>query len=172
MRAEAPFTDFDALLGRRMAWTVVESQSGYQALRTWLAPRADGKALFAATIGPLVTPRRVVEAVLAGEADAGPLDSYWHALLRRHEPGLAARLRVVAQTPSTPMPLLVVTATIDAPVRERWCAALLDVGARADLRPVLEALQLQGFAAVDEASYQTLAERAALADRLGYTRLA
>ena len=44
--------------------------------------------------GPLVTPRRVVEAVLAGDADAGPLDSYVHDLMRLHEPRLAAPLRV------------------------------------------------------------------------------
>ena len=64
--------------GRRFAFTTDDSQSGYQAPRALAgAPtRAHGGALFAATVGPLVTPRRVVDAVLAGDADAGPLDSY------------------------------------------------------------------------------------------------
>ena len=54
-----------------------------------LAPfaRDRGGTLFEATVGPLVTPRRVVEAIVSGEADAGPLDSYFHDLLRAARAG-------------------------------------------------------------------------------------
>ena len=51
--------------------------------------------LFRQAVGPLVTPRRVTESLLAGEIDVGPLDSYYHELLRRFEPQTAARLRTV-----------------------------------------------------------------------------
>jgi len=166
VRADARFASLDDLFGARMAYTIVDSQSGYQALRTMLAQRSQGRALFAATVGPLVTPRRVVEAVLAGDADAGPLDSYWHDLLRRHEPEVAARLRVVARTPPTPMPFVAAAAAVPADVRTRLAVALRDAPVDAD------ALQIDGFAAVDPAAYALLAQRAAQADRAGYTRLA
>lgn len=166
VRADSRFASLEDLVGARMAYTIVDSQSGYQALRTMLADRAQSGALFASTVGPLVTPRRVVDAVLDGDADGGPLDSYWHDLLRRHEPAVAARLRVVARTPPTPMPFLAAAAATPADVRARLTAALLAVQVDA------HALQIDGFAAVDPAAYATLAQSAAQADRAGYSRLA
>lgn len=171
VRADSSFTSIEDLFGRRMAWTVEDSQSGYQALRTWLAPRAKGKALFSATIGPLVTPRRVIDAVVAGDADAGPLDSYFHALLQRHESALAAQLRAVASTPPTPMPLLVASSSMPDAQRIRLADALIECGRRTEAAPLLEALCLEGFAEVNADAYSVLADRAAEADRLGYARL-
>ena len=172
VRADAPFERLEDLFGCRMAWTAADSQSGHQALRTLLAERSGGRPMFSATVGPLLTPRRVVEAVLAGEADAGPLDSYWHDLLRRHEGALAAQLRTVARTPPTPMPLLACAVTMPADARERLIEALLEVGARDELAAVREHLQIEGFGRVDGAAYELLAQRAAQADGRGYLRLA
>ncbi len=172
VRTDAAFERLEDLFGRRMAWTAADSQSGHQALRTLLAERSGGQPLFSATVGPLLTPRCVVEAVLAGQADAGPLDSFWHDLLRRHEGALAAQLRTVARTPLTPMPLLACAATMPADARERLIAALLAVGGSDDLAALREPLQIEGFARVDGADYELLAQRAAQADRTGYTRLA
>jgi ABC-type phosphate/phosphonate transport system substrate-binding protein len=166
VRADSRFSSLDDLPGTRMAYTIVDSQSGYQALRAMLAERARGRSLFGSTVGPLVTPRHVVDAVLAGDADAGPLDSYWHDLLRRHEPDVAAQLRVVARTPPTPMPFLAAVPSVPADVRARLTAALIAAPVDAD------ALQIDGFSAVDAAAYTVLADRAAQADRAGYSRLA
>src|SRR5436190_620117 len=63
--------------------------------------------LFAASVGPLLTPRRVIEALLQGDIDVGPLDSYVHDLLRVHEPDTASRLRTVESTAMTPIPPLI-----------------------------------------------------------------
>jgi ABC-type phosphate/phosphonate transport system substrate-binding protein len=64
--------------------------------------------------------------VLRGEIDVGPLDSYVHDLLERHEPETAARLRVVESTAMTPIPLLVASPGIedDALARLRRLAVL------------------------------------------------
>lgn len=43
------------------------------------------------SIGPLMTPRRVIDALLADEIDIGPLDSYFHDLLLAAEPGIVTR---------------------------------------------------------------------------------
>lgn len=173
VRTDSPFTCIDDLFGSRIAWTVEDSQSGYQALRTWLAPQAQaqGGALFGTLVGPLVTPRKVVEAVLSGQADGGPLDTYAHALWRRHEPALVAGLRVVARTPPTAMPLFAAAASMPEPERERLRAGLLGCSERADLAPLLDALCLDGFGPVDPREYARLGERARVADRLGYPAL-
>jgi ABC-type phosphate/phosphonate transport system substrate-binding protein len=160
--------------GRRVAFTSIDSMSGYQAVRRFLAPRAAerGGKLFSASVGPLLTPRGVVDAVLDGEADLGPLDSYAHDLLRLHEPQLAARLVVIASTPFTPIPPLVGAAGIEPAAARRLRVALLEVETMAALAPVRAALLLHGFARIEAAEYHASMAAAAEADALGYARLA
>jgi ABC-type phosphate/phosphonate transport system substrate-binding protein len=160
--------------GRRIAFTGTDSMSGYQAPRRFFAAHAAarGGRLFSASIGPLLTPRCVADAVLAGEADLGPLDSYAHDLLRRHEPQLAARLVVVASTPCTPIPPLVGAAGIDPAAAQRLRAALLEVGTAAALAPVRAALLLHGFARIEASAYHASMAAASQADALGYPHLA
>lgn len=143
---------------RRIGWTVEHSQSGFHAPRRFLLERrASGEAPFTGHwVGPLVTPRRVIEALVAGEIDLGPLDSYWHDLLRVYEPGTAARLRTVASTSPTPMPLLVASAQVPPGSLERLGAALLGAGQDPEAAPLLDRLRLRGFAPVAPESYAVL----------------
>lgn len=171
--ADGPATLDDAW-GTRMAFTTPDSQSGYQAPRRFFAPRAAarGAPLFSATVGPLITPRGVVQAVLDGRADLGPLDSYAHALMRAHEPALAAQLRVVARTPPMPIPPLVAAPGIDAGIAARLRRALADVGAAPELAAQRAALCLAGFAPSARTDYHAIMIAAAEADALGYPVLA
>lgn len=173
VRADSGLTSADDLADVRFAFTVEDSQSGYQAPRRFFAERARarGGRLFAATIGPLVTPRRVAEAIVGNDADAGPLDAWWHALLRRHEPALAARLRVVATTAPTPIPLVVCSSRMPQASARRLAAALEFVESERELDGVRDALRLARFARPDTPRYQSLIENARAADALGYHRL-
>lgn len=173
VRNDSRLATEEDLAGARFAFTLEDSQSGYQAPRAFFAPSAlaAGGRLFGATIGPLVTPRRVVEALLAGAADAGPLDAWWHDLLRRHEPDVATRLRIIARTPPTAMPLLVTSAGTAPDAQSRLAAALDTVAHATDLAHVRETLLLSGFARVDPADYARLANRARDIDALGYPLL-
>ncbi len=173
-RADGPVRSVADMFGRRMAFTTPDSQSGYQSPRHFFAAHAAkrGQPLFAATVGPLVTPRRVVEAVLEDEADAGPVDSYAFDLLREHEPQLVAPLAVIATTPWTPIPPLVGAADLEVGTAALLQATLLSVARSPELAPVRAALLLQGFAPVTANDYRSLAAHAADADRQGYPRLA
>ena len=68
----------------------------------------------------------------AGEADVGPLDSYAHDLLRRHEPALAASRCASSLRPATPIPPLVGRPRMDARDARRLREAL--VGGRRGAR--------------------------------------
>ncbi|MFO1322567.1 MAG: PhnD/SsuA/transferrin family substrate-binding protein [Burkholderiales bacterium] len=174
VRADSPLTSLADVLHRRFAWTTRDSQSGYQAPRALFAPFAPfarGAPLFAATVGPLVTPRRVVEAIVAGDADAGPLDSYAHRLLAITEPGLVAPLRVIAATEPTSIPPMVAGSAIAAADATRLTEALLAVHESAYLAPVRATLGLERFARVPVARYDELCERARAADATGYVAL-
>ena len=174
MRADSPLRQLQDIFGRRFAFTTVDSQSGYQAPRRLFAPfaRDRGGRLFDAAIGPLVTPRRVAESIVTGEADAGPLDSYFHDLLRRHEPALAAQLRTIASTAMTPIPALVAAPGLPDAHAERLTAALVAVADADALTPVRATLLLRGFAMVAAEAYATLRGDACAADKAGYERLA
>ena len=173
VRADSPYARLTDLFGRRIGWTTMESQSGYHALRTLFAPyaAARGTPLFTVAVGPLVTPRAVIAAVLDGTADAGPLDSYWHDLLRAHEPEVAGELRTLVTTTPGPIPAFVAASTIAAADAHRLSTALLAVAAAPELAPARATLLLEGFAPRTVADYATLQNRAAEADASGYPRL-
>jgi ABC-type phosphate/phosphonate transport system substrate-binding protein len=171
VRADSRLESVADLDGVRFAFTVEDSQSGYQAPRRFFAEHAHGGRFFAATVGPLNTPRRVVEAVIANEADAGPMDAWWHALLHRHEPALAAELRTVATTRPTPIPLVVCGTGIEDAVRQRLVAAFERVERVPELAEIRDLLLLARFALPKTMDYESLAQEARAADALGYHRL-
>ena len=170
VRADSAIREPGELHERRFAYTTPDSQSGYQAVRGWLAERAASAQgpWFAATVGPLVTPRAVVDALLRGDADAGPLDSYWLDLLTLHDPQTALRLRTVAVTPWTPLPPFVCSAVVPPPVRQRIAGALLSAGDAPELADVRATLALASIAPVEADDYAVLADHARAADALGY----
>jgi ABC-type phosphate/phosphonate transport system substrate-binding protein len=173
VRADSPFAALTDAFGKRMAYTSLDSQSGYHALRELCAPfaSAHGGRLFAATVGPLVTPRAVVAAVVEGRADAGPLDSYCHELIRADEPRLAARLRVIATTPPTPIPPFVAAPNIAPEFAARLRAALFAAGGAPELAATRAILCLERFVEASAADYAPLAAEAARADAMGYAVL-
>lgn len=172
VRADSRFTTLESTFGRCLGYTVEDSHSGYNALRYHLlAYRAShGGKLYRESIGPLFTPRRVIEAILAGDIDVGPLDGYALDLMLRHEPELGDRIRIVASTEAAPIPLLVASQDCPADVVGALRAALLRFGASPDCAELSDKLCLERFAAVEPADYEQIArwEREAMA--AGYHR--
>ena len=174
VRADSRFERDDDLAGGSFGWTAEDSQSGYQAARRHFAHRAlaRGGRFFAALRGPLVTPRAVVDSILAGAIDAGPLDAYWHTLLRRHEPAVAKRLRVIARTAETPIPCFVAAEGTPPEIRERLRNAFIESSEAKALHGVFRDLALARFERIEARVYETLARQAREVDALGYARLA
>jgi len=173
VRADSRFERDDDLAGTRFGWTAEDSQSGYQAPRRHFEARAleRGGRFFGSVVGPLVTPRRVVESILDGLIDAGPLDAYWHALLRLHEPMTAARLRVIACTEETPVPCFVTASATPGVVREKLRDAFVEASEAEALRSAFTDLGLAQFVGVGVETYALLVQRAHEVDALGYARL-
>lgn len=171
VRGDSDIASLRDSFGRRLGWTVEHSQSGFNAVRTYLLPyRQPGRNLYAASIGPLLTPRRVIDAVLAGDIDIGPLDSYFHDLLRVAEPAVAARLRIVATTTARPLPLLAASDTVDDATVTALRQALLTAAADRGAREILVQLRLSGFATIEPSSYQVLIRDAEAANHAGYVQ--
>jgi ABC-type phosphate/phosphonate transport system substrate-binding protein len=180
VRADSPIARLPDAFGGRIGWTVEHSQSGFNAVRHHLlgyrrdSQEGEGRErgrgrLFAASIGPLVTPRRVIEALLRGEIDVGPLDSYVHDLLRTHEPATASRLRTVESTAMTPIPPLIAAPSTATNTVEQVRRALLIAAGRPEAAAIVDGLLLAGFARADAADYDRYLDQARAAATAGYT---
>ncbi len=102
VRADDPAQSVADLTGRRFAFNMRESQSGWAA---FLAAFGDPKMIFDDLI-ETGAHRASLAAVATGRADAAAIDAVSWALAERHEPAVQA-LRVLASTPATPgLPLI------------------------------------------------------------------
>ncbi len=155
VRADAPYRTLEDTFGGVVGYTLEDSMSGCIALRRHLLDfrTFEQPKLFRKAVGGLIHPRRVIEALDSGEIDVGPLDSYYHDLLRKNEPTLVARVRVIATTPAVPIPPLVATAPLAREELDRLRAALLAAGTAPGLATQRGTLLLAGFAAPESAGY-------------------
>lgn len=170
VRADGPFRTLPDSFGGRIGWTARHSQSGFNAVRYHLLQYAGsrgGEKLFSEWIGPLVTPRAIIDAVLSGRVDVGPLDSWVHDLLERHDPLTALRLGTIASTAMTPIPPLVASPALAADIVHRLRRAFLGCGEDRGMKRVLGTLGLTGFSEADPADYAVLLEQARAAEKAG-----
>ena len=167
VKKEAPFKVLADTFGGTVGWTVEHSHSGFNALRHHLLPHRSGnvRPVFGKTIGHLVTARRVLECVLDGTIDVGPLDGYWHMLIRKYRPELAEGIRVLESTATAPMPAFVAAPNLPAEVIDRLRQAFTEAQSRPWFGPFRDALLIDGFSPVTLETFdQTLAwDRAAKA---------
>jgi ABC-type phosphate/phosphonate transport system substrate-binding protein len=172
VRKDAPYARLEDTFGKRFAYTIEDSHSGYNAPRRHLLAYREGREpLFSEIIGPLTTPRRIVEAIVAGRTDVGPLDSFAFALLERHEPELTAPVRVLASTETVPIPSLMASAGTPLETVRRLSDTLLTVGERTDLAPLRDELCISGFARLDARHYELTEAWARAAEARGLERI-
>ena len=97
VRADSGFASLEDTFGGRIGYTIEESHSGFNALRHHLLRyrTAARPRLYRDSVGPLLTPRGVVDALLDGRIEAGPIDGYSLDLMlrdpRRPGPPVAGR---------------------------------------------------------------------------------
>ena len=155
VRRDSPFRSLPDTFGRRFGWTVAHSHSGFNAPRHHLLQyrTPERLALFGEVTGNLVTARAILDAVVAGRIDVGPLDGYWHMLIARHRPELVAKLRVVASTDCAPMPPLVASPALGAASIARLKAALAAAHERPWFAGLAADLLIERFAPVAQEDF-------------------
>jgi len=159
VRRDSPYQRLEDTFGGRLGYTAEDSHSGFNALRHHLLPYRlqRGANLYRESVGPLYTPRRVVDAVIAGTIDIGPLDSYALDLMLRHEPELERRIRVVSTTDAAPIPFLVAAPQCPDEIVAVLRAALMGFGEATECAALRDSLCLHGFAPVSVADYDVMA---------------
>ncbi|WP_064685584.1 phosphate/phosphite/phosphonate ABC transporter substrate-binding protein [Rhizobium bangladeshense] len=153
------------LAAARWGWTVRDSQSGYHAVRSYLAGRFPGKMKQSATVGPLLNPSGIVAALKDGRIDAGAIDAYAFQLLWMHERDEIDGLRILATTDPLPAPLLVAAQILPVDITTALQQSLVTLHETPEGTAVLERLGLRRFSAVAPSAYDVLPQRADDADR-------
>lgn len=152
---------------RRAALNGWDSNTGHNLFRSVIAPLAAGEAFFgevAVTGSHEMTARFIAD----GLADVGAIDAVSYAHLRRYNPLLAAKLRVLATTPSSPnLPFVTSIATSPADL-SALRRALSDVVSDVRLAEICRTLLLEGFDVADADAYAPVADLHAAAAGLGY----
>jgi ABC-type phosphate/phosphonate transport system substrate-binding protein len=169
VKAGSPFRTLADTFGHRLAYTVPSSHSGYNAVRHHLLRyrTPERPRLYAEIVGPVFTPRRALEAVIAGATDVAPLDSYAHDLLRVYEPEMTRQVRIVESTDPFPIPLLMASPGSD-PERAAHLARTFSRVPPDLCRP----LALAGFVRVEAKTYAGMPETEVRAIEAGYSVLA
>lgn len=170
VREDSKYGSLEDTFGGRLGYTVEDSHSGYNALRHHLLPyyRQRGVRLYRESIGPLFTPRRVVDALLADDIDVGPLDSYALDLMLCHEPDLASRIRIVSTTDVAPIPFLVAFPNCPDEIVSALQAALATFGQASECAGLRDRLCLEAFAPVATDDYSLMTRWDAEAGEAGY----
>ena len=160
VHADSPHRRIEDTFGGRLALTVPGSQSGCAAALIFLQAFAGPTPLFETLIAPTITPMGALGAVIRGEADLAPIDSYAFALLDHDRPDLTAQVRVVADTAPTPIPLLVASpGTLTPTERDALVAAFLDAHRRPSTRGLMDTMLLRRFVRPPVGSYDPLRAR-------------
>jgi ABC-type phosphate/phosphonate transport system substrate-binding protein len=167
---DAPFARLEDTFGHRLGWTVEHSHSGFNALRHHLLAfrSAERPRLYSDVTGHLVTARGILDAVLSGAIDVGPLDGYWHALIRKHRPELLAGVRVVASTALAPIPAFVAAPGVPMDAVQRMKEAFAAAQHRPWFAALADPLLLSRFDPVAKSDFAVTLERDRAAMDAGY----
>jgi ABC-type phosphate/phosphonate transport system substrate-binding protein len=160
VRADAPFQNLTDTFGGRFGWTVAHSHSGFNAPRHHLLRyRTPARPTLYRDVGKnLITARAVLDAVRDGRIDVGPLDAFWHMLIRRWRPDLAACVRVLESTATAPMPAFVAAPALPSADVAALRGAFVAASSRPWFAPCGDALLIDGFVpATQETFAPTLA---------------
>src|SRR5207253_352246 len=102
----------------------------------------------------------IIQALVKGEIDVGPLDGYVFDLIRAGDATFASQVRVIASTDPTPMPPLVATAPLKASQIEALRNAFLKVHQEPSLDKARKALLVERFVVPELSVYDETKRRA------------
>lgn len=139
------------------AFSDPDSNSGYLYRRYQLQRRGTDVDAFFQRSFFAQAHRNVVEAVAVGLADAGSVDGYVWETLRRYQPELTGRTRVVSRSPWFGHPPVVARRGLPDPQIEAVRALLTGMPSDAAGRSLLDELNLDGFSVESPALFEDIA---------------
>lgn len=171
VRADSAASAIGDLRGLRCAINGLDSQSGYNALRSLVATVAkDGR--FFGSVAVSGGHGASLALVASGEADVAAIDCVTHRLLARHRPAALAGTRVLGRTASAPGLPYVTRAGADADLLQRLRGGLERAFAEPELAATRESLLLADLAILPLSAYDRISVMETAAVAAGYREVA
>lgn len=171
VRRDDPAAALADLRGRVVGYNSEDSHSGYNSIRSMIAPLAEKGQFFGKSIqtgGHLAG----IRALTAGAIDCCSVDCVTFALIAKHGIAPVDGIRVLAEGPLVPgLPFIVPRSTPDASVTQMR-DSLTKAIAHPELSDLNDALLISGFEVVSEAAYGAIRSLDADARAKGYPQLA
>ncbi len=168
--ADSPARCLEDLRGARCSISARNSHSGYNALRPLIAPLAsDGR--FFGSVSLSGGHAESLAQLGRGEVDVAAIDCVTHALLSRCRPKVIAATRIIGRTGNAPG--LPYATRIDAGLElvRRLRAGLFRAFGDPGLRPLRNALLIDGLDVLEPSAYRCMAEMEIKAKRQRYLEL-
>ncbi len=149
VKAASRFHTLADTFGGRLGWTTNHSHSAFNALRHHLLQYRipSWPTLYSHVVGDLGSVRKLFDSVCDGTIDVGSVDAYWYLLLQRHQPELAARVRVIESTATAPIPAFVASPVVPREIISRLAVCFVSAQYQAWFHSLAEAITIAGFAA-------------------------
>jgi ABC-type phosphate/phosphonate transport system substrate-binding protein len=169
-RASDPGVDLAAFRGRRVAYNSADSQSGYNSLRSLIAPLAQSGRFFSQhhVSGSHLAS---IEMVRDGLADIAAIDCVTLAGLELHSPEVTRGIRVVGYSEPYPGLPLITSCTTSETTVATLQAVLTEASRDHALSKVLKDLLITGFEPLHYADYEVCMSMQKTAFALGCREL-
>ena len=170
VKAKSRFQTLPDTFGGRLGWTTNHSHSAFNALRHHLLQyRTPGRpTLYSRVVGDLGSVRRLFDAVCDGAIDVGCIDAYWHLLLERHQPELAACVRVIESTATAPIPAFAASPAVAREIVDRLAASFAAAQHQTWFHCLADSIVIDGFTASVLDDFNIIRAREQEAIRAGY----
>ncbi|MEM7336749.1 MAG: PhnD/SsuA/transferrin family substrate-binding protein [Chloroflexota bacterium] len=158
---DSPFQTIEDTFGHRLSWTIENSQSGYNAIRSFLLQfqSEERPLLYKDSIGPIGTFTVGVEGIRNNEIDVVPIDSFSYDLMSKYAPEKLAGTRIIATTPASPFPPLVAGHDVPDATVEEFKTAVFHAHTAPELKEAFDTMMITRFTAVTPDDYQFMRQQ-------------
>ena len=170
VREDNPATGLQDLRGAVCAYSRRHSHSGYNALRSAVAPLAGDGAFFSRVVESGAHPLSI-ELVATGQADVCAVDCVTHALMAKCQPDALAGTRVMGATEAAPGLPYVTRAGVDKDFMRRLRDGLQAAFADPRLADARDTLLLTDLYVLGYAAYQRIDDMEDSARATGYAEI-
>jgi ABC-type phosphate/phosphonate transport system substrate-binding protein len=159
VKADTPYKTLADLKGKKAGVNEMGSNSGMNAFRAAVAASFSANELKQGIFASVITTgghMKSVRMVADGQIDVAAIDSVSYDLIKRDYPELAAKTRVLTNTPISPGLPLITSARTDDKTIDKMRAAIKEVVTHpgdADLRWALGEMKLKDFVVIDAQTY-------------------
>jgi ABC-type phosphate/phosphonate transport system substrate-binding protein len=171
VREDNPASDIGQMRGARCVINSRDSQSGYNCLRSLIAPIA-GRKRFFREVKVSGGHRTSAMMVANGGADVAAIDCITYALLRQHCPSLLAGTRALGRTPYTPGLPYITRQNADRDFLQRLRDGIQAASHDPALSECREILMIREFCHLSTIDYECLIDMETAAINSGYAELA